>query len=163
MATALRTPGSFDACMATPFAVLGVRIADGGLAGIEYLPLDTSKLEPVAPLAREVCRQIGCYLGDSRFEFHLPLLPGGTPFQRRVWARLQRIAPGTTMTYGEIARELGTAARPVGGACGDNPIPLIVPCHRVLAASGPGGFMHARDGWPLRIKAWLLRHEGIGH
>jgi len=79
-----------------------------------------------------------------------------------VWEAMQRIEAGHTRTYGELARELGSSARAVGGACGANPIPLIVPCHRVIAANRSlGGFMGARaEGFELGIKRWLLEHEG---
>jgi methylated-DNA-[protein]-cysteine S-methyltransferase len=75
---------------------------------------------------------------------------------------MQRIAAGKTRTYGELAAELRSSARAVGGACGANPIPVVVPCHRVIAAGGAiGGFMGARsEGFELGIKRWLLEHEG---
>jgi methylated-DNA-[protein]-cysteine S-methyltransferase len=75
---------------------------------------------------------------------------------------MQRIPAGRTRTYGELARDLRSSARAVGGACGANPIPLIVPCHRIIAASGRiGGFMGAStEGFELGIKRWLLEHEG---
>lgn len=83
----------------------------------------------------------------------------GTAFQRRVWQALQAIPPGQTRTYGELAAELGTAARAVGGACRSNPCVLFIPCHRVVAAGGSGGFMGARGGARIDLKAALLRHE----
>jgi methylated-DNA-[protein]-cysteine S-methyltransferase len=90
----------------------------------------------------------------------LPLRLEGTPFQRRVWERLQRIPRGQTLTYGELARELGTGARAIGGACRANRILLLVPCHRVVGRRGAGGFAGHRNGrWP-RIKRWLLANEG---
>ena len=86
----------------------------------------------------------------------------GTPFQRRVWAVLQQIPPGVTRTYGELARRLGTSPRAVGGACRANPVPLFVPCHRVVTAGGgAGGFAgHGSGRWP-QIKRWLLDREGV--
>jgi methylated-DNA-[protein]-cysteine S-methyltransferase len=90
----------------------------------------------------------------------LPLRACGTPFQRRVWAAISAIPPGQTRSYGELARQLGSAARAVGQACGANPFPLIVPCHRVTSAQGLGGFAHSSGGWLLEVKRWLLRHEG---
>ena len=92
----------------------------------------------------------------------MPYRLDGTSFQRRVWREIEKLFPIKTITYGEIARRLDTAARAVGGACGANPVPLIVPCHRVLAAGGLlGGFMGGKDDFPLSVKRWLLRHEGI--
>ena len=87
------------------------------------------------------------------------MLLSGTDFQRRVWQALSDIQPGAPLTYGQLAEKLGTAPRAVGGACGANPIPVIVPCHRVVSASGLGGFMRTRYLGPLNIKSWLLAHE----
>jgi len=147
--------------MATPFAVLGIRTAGESLTGIEYLPQGAATLAPVNRLAERVCRQIERYLDDPRFRFDLPFDYRGTDFQCRVWRAISGIPSGRTLTYVDIARRLRTAPRPVGGACGANRIPLVVPCHRVLGANGLGGFMNARSGFPLEVKRWLLRHEGV--
>jgi methylated-DNA-[protein]-cysteine S-methyltransferase len=90
----------------------------------------------------------------------VPFELDGTPFQRRVWSAIATIVPGRTLTYNDLARTLGTAPRPVGGACGANRLPLVIPCHRVVGANGLGGFMNVRSGNPLDVKRWLLRHEG---
>jgi len=95
------------------------------------------------------------------FRFSVPYVFDGSPFDHAVWREIARIAPGKTLTYGELARRVNSAPRPVGGACGRNPVPLVVPCHRVLAASGLGGFMGGRRAFPVSVKRWLLRHEGI--
>ena len=91
--------------------------------------------------------------------FDLPFVPSGTPFQLRVWHALMNIPAGQSTTYGALAKQLGTAARAVGQACGSNPLPILIPCHRVVAAHGLGGFMHASSGAPLDVKSWLLAHE----
>jgi len=91
---------------------------------------------------------------------NLPIELQGTPFQRRVWKALREIPPGRTITYSELARQLGTGARAVGGACRANPCPIVVPCHRVVAVNGLGGFSGDTSGRKLEIKRWLLRHEG---
>jgi methylated-DNA-[protein]-cysteine S-methyltransferase len=149
-----------DARLPAPFAVLGVLVEEDWLIGIDYLALDTPPLAPRLPLAEEVCRQFDAYLRDPRFRFDLPLHLAGTPFQRRVWDAVAQIPPGETRSYAALARSLHTGARAVGGACGANPIPLVVPCHRVVAADGGiGGFMHTREGAPLDVKRWLLDHE----
>jgi methylated-DNA-[protein]-cysteine S-methyltransferase len=77
-----------------------------------------------------------------------------------VWQVIYSIPCGNTLTYLDVARQLKSAPRPVGGACGANRIPLVIPCHRVVASHGIGGFMNARGGEPLEVKKWLLRHEG---
>ena len=153
---------SFQARVATPFAVLGIRTAGNLLTDIEYLPRGAATLAPLNRVAEEACRQIGRYLDDPEFAFDVPLQINGTAFRRRVWQAICKIPGGRTLTYGEIARSIGSAPRAVGGACGANRIPLVIPCHRVVAAGGIGGFMHARGGAPIAIKQWLLAHEHAG-
>ncbi len=144
----------------TPVGLIGIRMSGGQLLGIDFAP--QSKPVDAAPngAAREVLDQLFHYFEDSAWQFDLPLAMHGTPFQRRVWQVLQRIPSGSTRSYGEIAREIHSSARAVGGACRRNPIPIVVPCHRVIAAGGgAGGFMGQRDGDALAIKTWLLDHE----
>jgi len=143
----------------TPFAVLGIRVEDGQLAGIDFLPLGEATLAPSDALTRQVCEQIEAYLRDPDFQFDLPLRQSGTPHRMKVWQALRAIPRGQAKTYGELAQQLGSSPRAVGQACGSNPLPLIIPCHRVVAKNGPGGFMHHANGAPLAIKDWLLRHE----
>jgi methylated-DNA-[protein]-cysteine S-methyltransferase len=152
---------SFQARLATPFAVLGIRTSGACLTDIAYLPKGAATLEPLDRFTARVCRQIERYLDDPAFRFDLPFAYRGTEFQCRVWRAISGIPSGRTLTYLGIAKQLGTAPRPVGGACGANRIPLVIPCHRVLGSNGIGGFMHARGGFPLEVKRWLLRHEGV--
>ena len=101
------------------------------------------------------------YLDDPQHEFSLPLRPAGTTFQRRVWEQISAIPNGQTHTYGQLATALKNAPRAVGQACGANPYPLVVPCHRVIASGGGlGGFNRQGGGFLLAVKRWLLRHEG---
>lgn len=152
--------GTYAALLRAPFAALGIRTEEDWLVGIDYLPPDTAQIKPRSALAREVWRQLEGYVEDPRFVFDLPLHLPGTPFQRRVWQAIATIPSGATESYGAVARRLHTGPRPVGAACGANPIPLLIPCHRVVAADGSlGGFMHTRWGGPLAIKRWLLDHE----
>jgi methylated-DNA-[protein]-cysteine S-methyltransferase len=144
----------------TPFAVLGMRVEAGKLAGIDFLPRDEATLAPSDALARQVCEQIEAYLQDPDFQFDLPLRQSPTPHQMKVWQALRAIPRGQATTYGEIAQQLNSSPRAVGQACGSNPLPLIIPCHRVVAKNGAGGFMHHASGAPIAIKDWLLRHEG---
>jgi len=151
----------YSARLATPFAVLGIRTAGATLAGIDYLPKGAATLAPVNRFAERVCRQLERYLDDPEYRFDLPFDYRGTDFQCRVWRAIHAIPSGRTLTYRDVARQLHTAPRPVGGACGANRIPLVIPCHRVLGSGGLGGFMNARSGFPLEVKRWLLRHEGV--
>ena len=112
-----------------------------------------------SPLLEEACRQIREYLAGERKEFSLPLRPAGTPFQQRCYAALLSIPYGQAISYGEEARRIGMpkACRAVGGANGRNPLPILIPCHRVVQADGKlGGYSCG-----LEIKRKLLRLEGI--
>ncbi|MEM8799455.1 MAG: methylated-DNA--[protein]-cysteine S-methyltransferase [Pseudomonadota bacterium] len=104
-------------------------------------------------------RQLDAYFDGDHRNFDLPLAPSGTPHQIRVWQALQTVPYGETRTYGDLAAAIDSGARPVGTACGKNPIPIIIPCHRILGANGAlGGY--SGDGGP-ETKAALLRLEGI--
>lgn len=154
---------SFQACLRTPFATLGITTSASHVTGIRFLaPSVPAKAPARDSLAFLACVQLQAYLDDPRFPFTLPLALSGTHHRLQVWEAMQRIAPGKTRTYGELARELGSSPRAVGGACGANPIPVVVPCHRVVGADRSiGGFMGARgEGFELGIKRWLLAHEG---
>jgi methylated-DNA-[protein]-cysteine S-methyltransferase len=141
-----------------PFAI-GIRCDDDQITGIEYLP-PCAPQPPHTLLAKETVRQLRTWLQDPHFVFGLPLAPAGTHFQRRVWQAIAAIPTGETRSYGDIAAQLGSGARAVGNACGANPYPVIVPCHRVIAANqGLGGFARNRGGFLLDIKRWLLQHE----
>lgn len=156
------SPEPFQAVMAAPFGQVGIRTHAQRIVRVEYLRAPAEPLAPQDALAREACAQIAAYLRDPSHVFDLPYALEGSDFQRAVWRAIAAIASGCTRTYGELAAEIGSAARPVGGACGSNPVPLIVPCHRVVAAGrGIGGFMHSRAEGPLSIKRWLLAHEGV--
>lgn len=103
--------------------------------------------------------QLNAYFEERHFDFDLPLAPAGTDFERRVWQGLKTIPAGTTLTYGGLAERLQTGPRAVGRACGANPIPILIPCHRVL---GAGGSLHGYSGGGgIMTKAALLRLEGI--
>jgi methylated-DNA-[protein]-cysteine S-methyltransferase len=111
-------------------------------------------------LAHLACVQLMHYLDNPRYQFDLPIRLAGSKHQLDVWQAMRAIAPGTTRTYGGIADDIGSNARAVGTACGKNPVPIVVPCHRIVAASGLGGFMGGKRDDPLSIKRWLLTHEG---
>ena len=133
---------------------------DGALTRL-YLPNrppDTTGWERDDALLEPVRRQLAEYFAGERTEFDIALRPTGAPFQLQVWEALLKIPYGETASYGEIAREIGhpTAFRAVGAANGQNPIAIIVPCHRVIGATGTlTGY-----GGGLDVKRWLLAHEG---
>jgi len=154
---------AFEACVRAPFATLGITATATHLTGIRFLaPTVPGKMPKRNTMAHLACVQLNSYLEDPRFEFDIPLRLAGTHHRLQVWEAMQRIPAGATRTYGDLARDIKSSARAVGGACGANPIPVIVPCHRVIAAGGRmGGFMGAAgEGFERSIKRWLLEHEG---
>jgi methylated-DNA-[protein]-cysteine S-methyltransferase len=128
---------------------------DGG--AIVALDWGRGRDQEATPLLREACDQLQRYFDGKRMSFDLPLAPEGSDFQKRVWAALCAIPPGETRCYADIARTIGSAPRAVGGANGANPIPLFIPCHRVIAADGSLGGYSGGDG--PATKRYLLDHE----
>ena len=149
----------YQAIVATPRFAIGVRCSDGEITAIEFLE-PRPEQAPSTPLGAEAVRQLHAYLNDPTFEFDLPLRSAGTAFQRRAWAEIATIPSGETHTYGQLAQNIGSAPRAVGQACGANPYPVVVPCHRVVAIGGGlGGFARERGGFLIDVKRWLLQHE----
>lgn len=155
---AARKP-DYDAVIPTPVGRLGLRLDGGALAALEVVSPRVRLRAPTSAPARAVQRELEAYFSDANHRFRLPLALDGTRFQRRVWRALQRIPAGETRTYGELARALGSGPRAVGGACRENPVPIVVPCHRVVAKGHVGGYMGETGGRCINIKAWLLAHE----
>jgi methylated-DNA-[protein]-cysteine S-methyltransferase len=146
------------ALVETPLGVIGVLWEGGVLTGVDLEPDASAGAEGEVPAV--VADGLRAYFADGSQGVDVPLALRGTPFQLRVWDALRRIPPGRTVTYGELAARLGTSARAVGGACRANPCPILVPCHRVVARQGLGGFAGDTTGHKLAVKHWLLRHEG---
>lgn len=140
----------------SPIGSLAIAEEDGAIVSLDWgWPAETAE----TPLLHETRRQLEAYFAGDLRVFDLPLAPFGTPFQKRVWERMQAIGYGRTSTYGAVARELGSSPRAVGGACGRNPIPVIIPCHRILATDGGLGGYSGLDG--IDTKTFLLRLEGV--
>ncbi len=157
-------PGVVDgyaAILRAPFAALGIGTDARSVTRLAYLPEGIDEKAPHDRIAERAVRELERYLDDPAFAFTVPVAPGGTPFQRRVWDAIRAIPLRESRTYGEIARAVRSAPRAIGQACGANRIALIIPCHRVVGSRGAlGGFMNADAGDPLAVKRWLLRHEG---
>ncbi|MCE2760033.1 MAG: methylated-DNA--[protein]-cysteine S-methyltransferase [Acetobacteraceae bacterium] len=128
---------------------------DGG--AIVALDWGRGRDQEATPLLRQARDQLQEYFDGKRLRFDLPLAPEGSAFQKRVWAALCDIPAGETRSYADVARVLGSAPRAVGGANGANPIPLFIPCHRVIAADGSLGGYSGGDG--PATKRYLLDHE----
>ncbi len=155
--------GRYQAIIASPLPgipCLGLEFSDGRLKAIDFLTTDhrtfVSEEEGVADAVSWLQRYFSGVTDDTG----LSAAPEGTDFQQRVWHRLRAIPSGQTIRYGELARELGSSPRAVAGACRANPISILIPCHRVIAAEGVGGYMGQTAGPALAIKQWLLQHEG---
>ena len=110
-----------------------------------------------SPLLAEAARQLDAYFAGQLSHFDLPLAPAGSSFEAQVWSAMQLIPYGETRSYGDLASAIGSAPRPVGRACGRNPIPIVIPCHRVLARGGLGGYSGSGG---LATKQRLLALEG---
>ena len=146
----------------TAFTKLALVFEDGILQSVDFFS-DKALSTPKSDQAKIACQQIQDYCSKTlpNLIFDIELQLTGTNFQKKVWSALRQIPAGQVMTYGELAEQLNTSARAVGNACRANPVPLIIPCHRVVSKSGMGGFAGSRHGRPIKIKSWLLEHEGV--
>ncbi|WP_136417721.1 methylated-DNA--[protein]-cysteine S-methyltransferase [Herbaspirillum sp. ST 5-3] len=158
-----QTTDIFSAIVEAPFGAIGVRTEPGVLRELVYLPKSFHEKAPTDALSEQVARQVEQYLEDPDFQFDLPLAEVGTAFQHRVWQAISAIPRGDVVTYGQIAKQIRSAPRAVGQACGANWFPLIIPCHRVTASGGLGGFSNHDEetGFHVGVKRWLLAHEGV--
>lgn len=138
----------------SPVGRLTITETDGAIVQIRWGGGDEGER---TPLLAEAAHQLDAYFAGRRKRFDLPLRPAGSVFDQRVWAAMQQIPHGQTRRYGELAMEVGSAPRAIGGACGRNPIPIVIPCHRVLASGGLGGYS---GGAGLATKQTLLALEG---
>lgn len=136
---------------------------DAALCGIDFLFGQTTTRAPRTVLAESVVHQLQCYLDNSQYSFDLPLQMHGTDFQRRLWLILCDVPAGDTATYGELVKQMNMkgGAQAVGQACRRNPVPIVVPCHRILSQSGMGGYAGETAGEKLCLKQALLKHEGF--
>jgi methylated-DNA-[protein]-cysteine S-methyltransferase len=138
----------------TQFGDLTLTEVDGAITALDWI---WAEVQDTSELLDEGVRQLDEYACGTREVFDLPLRVAGSDFQRDVCAQMSAIRFGYTCTYGDIAKALGVPAQAVGGACGGNSIPIIIPCHRVMGAKGLTGFS-GRGG--VETKVALLRHEG---
>jgi len=149
----------YQARLPAPFGMLGIHCTDEALTGITFLSSNTKAQPPISSFAKEICRQLNSYFLSESFQFDLPLNVHGTEHQLKVWQAMRNIPCGQMQTYGELAKLSNSSPRAIGQACGNNPIPVVIPCHRVVSKNGLGGFMHSSENAELKIKSWLLAHE----
>jgi methylated-DNA-[protein]-cysteine S-methyltransferase len=154
-----KLPLQHDAILPAPFGAVAI-YAQGMQIAVELLPEKLPAKQSQNPKIQRVAQAIDAYFANPHNDFNLPIVLAGTDYQRRVWQAICAIPCGQVQTYSDIAAQIGSGPRAVANACGANHIPLLVPCHRVVAKNGIGGFMQGNvDG--LKIKKWLLKHEGV--
>ena len=146
--------------MDSPIGRLAIHTHEGSISQVDYAVRSQVTRVLTDPLHKKIKQQLNAYFTKPTTQFTLPLVLQGTPFQKKVWLALQAIPVSQTISYGELAARLHTSARAIGNACRANPIPLIVPCHRIVAKNNIGGFSGATSGSHIERKRWLLRHEG---
>lgn len=153
----------FSTIVSAPFGYVGIRTEENAVSEIVYLPPRFQEKSPTNLISELAAKQIEQYFNQADFVFQLPLKKAGTDFQQRVWKAISAIPCGEVLTYGQVAKLIGSAPRAVGQACGANWYPLVIPCHRVTAAGGLGGFAHHDDetGFHVGVKRTLLAHEKV--
>lgn len=152
----------FDAVVTAPFGAVGIQVEHDYLTGLRLIP--QAQAENVAeycadqPFVQHAALTIQRYLADASVPLDIPFVLQGTPFQQRVWRVMQEIPLGEVWSYGELAERVHSGPRAVANVCGANLLPLLIPCHRIVAKQGLGGFMKG-VAQGLEIKRWLLQHE----
>lgn len=161
-----QSKAEYDFLYDSPAGLLGICTAKESITRIFWMEqkktkaLKSSSSKPInTRLEKKIIFALDKYFSSGLINIEIPLCPEGTLFQQKVWRALKTIPPGSVKTYGNVAKELHTSSRAVGQACRRNNIPLFIPCHRVVAAKGLGGFMGGYRH--VERKRWLLQHEGI--
>jgi methylated-DNA-[protein]-cysteine S-methyltransferase len=150
---------TYQAIIETPIGKLGIQSNEAYLYRIDFLP-KTAPLKSADTFAAQLtCEQLLNYFQNPFWVFELPCELSITPFQRRILDELCLIPPGKTLSYSDIAKKARTGPRPVGMVCRTNPIPIVIPCHRVTAKHHIGGYGGTVDGPAIAMKKWLLQHE----
>ncbi len=147
---------TYSQIIKTPLGNIGIVTQDKTITKVDTLVTEKSN-----NTNNDIEQQLKNYFQNPKHKFTLKTKPHGTPFQQRVWQALTIIPSGKTLTYGELAKKLNSSPRAVGQACRHNPIPIIIPCHRVVGAASIGGYAGKSQGEIANIKIWLLKHEGF--
>lgn len=150
-----------QALVATPIGKIAIFNNDKALTRIDlYAESFPYQVGERNALTENIIEQLSAYFEGKQSQFDLPLACEGTEFQRKVWSQLRAIPYGECLTYGELAKKIESGARAIGGACRHNPIPIVIPCHRIVAANGIGGYSGQwRLGQKVDTKQWLITHE----
>jgi len=150
---------NYQAIFTAPFATLGLKLNQQSICELDFIFEDVPRSTFQNEYAEKIAEQISCYIENPLYQLDLSVTPEGTKFQKSVWRQMRKIPIGSCLTYSEVAEELQSGPRAVGNACRKNPIPLIIPCHRIVAKNGLGGFAGETSGQLTEIKRWLLDHE----
>jgi methylated-DNA-[protein]-cysteine S-methyltransferase len=151
----------FDAVFDSPVGRVGIRMQGETLSRLEFLSRRHKLVQPASSEARDAVHSIQAYFRNPQQAPDVSWNAPGTAFQLKVWRALRAIPSGAVVSYGDMARQLGTSARAVGNACRNNPLPVVVPCHRVVASTGLGGFAGDTRGRLVSVKRRLLALEGV--
>ena len=143
----------------SPLGSLRLSLSAKGLQRLEYLAPGSGLLPAASALSKKISQQLIAYFAGDAQTFDIPLDLIGTCYQKKVWTELLQLGFGETLSYGTLAQKIDSGARAVGNACRNNPILIIVPCHRVLRKDASGGYAGQNEGIMMQRKLWLLRHE----
>lgn len=146
-------------CLQSPVGDLTLFADNGAIEALCWGQGANAPRTTSSQILNDAAALLKAYFSTGQGDFStLALNPHGTAFQKRVWAEMRKIKPGHCKNYGEVAKHLKSAPRAVGGACGANPIPILIPCHRIINSDGKIGHYSGGDG--QKTKAFLLRLEG---
>ena len=151
----------YDGKVTFPFAVMGIRTQGMALVGLDFLSTDNVEEFASTATGKQAWNALVDYLGEPANTHKVVLASEGTDYQKRVWNAIRDIPLGEVRTYGDLALLLDSSPRAVANACRRNKIPLLIPCHRVVAKKGLGGYFGQTHGEMLNTKRWLLEHEGV--
>lgn len=151
----------YSSVVNTPIGKISLTVKNDQLITLDFLYDDQSIQPVIHPATEHLVEDLKGYLNDPHYQFKYAVQLYGSHFQNKIWQTLLEIPIGKTRTYGQVAKEHSSSPRAVGQACRSNPIPIFVPCHRIVAANGLGGFSGKRQGKWLKLKEWLLKHEGL--
>lgn len=150
----------FAGIYSSPVGLIGIQFDQGKLSGLEFLVgKHYSIKDENTSLVYQITDELSYYFKNPKHAFNIDFYLSGTMYQKRIWHALQEIPSGTTFTYGDLAKKLKTGARAIGQACRTNPLPIIIPCHRVVAGNSIGGYVGNIKGAFAKIKEQLLQHE----
>lgn len=145
----------------SPIGKIGLFVENEKLTQLTLLPDNAECTYPQDSISSQIVAELRIYFKRAKHLFNVDVWLSGTRFQQNVWHALKAIPIGQTITYGTLAKQLHVSPRAIGQACKYNPIPIIIPCHRVIAANGLGGYSGKCHGKMMKVKKWLLRHESL--